>query len=178
MGAGGSGWIRLGVVGAALTLLTGAQEQMTGFETRLLASHNRERMRVGAAQLHWNAALARRAQAWADHLAETGRFEHSPNLPGQALEGENIWGGTTGAYQPEDMIGLWIDERARFIPGTFPRNSTTGRVEDVSHYTQVIWPRTTQVGCALAKGRAEDILVCRYSEPGNVVGGNALPTSS
>ncbi len=46
-------------------------------------------------------------------------------------------------------------------------NSTTGRVEDVGHYTQLVWRATSQVGCAEATGTREDILVCRYAEAGN-----------
>lgn len=172
----GSGFGRLAALGLAFVGLVGAHEPLPSFESRVLASHNLERARLGFPNLHWNAELARNAQAWAEHLARTGRFEHSPNLPGEAPEGENIWGGTSGYYQPEDMVKLWIDERDNFVPGTFPRNSSTGRIADVSHYTQLIWPRTTQVGCALAKGASEDILVCHYSEPGNVIGSNALAT--
>ncbi|MBL0916579.1 MAG: hypothetical protein IBJ13_14055 [Sphingopyxis sp.] len=137
---------------------------------RLLDSHNRERALAGVPALRWNSDLAQRAQAWADHLAATGRFEHSPNIPGRPLEGENIWGGTAGAFRPESMVELWIAEKENFIPGVFPRNSRTGRAQDVSHYTQLIWGRSAEVGCGLARSDQEEILVCRYSEPGNVSG--------
>ena len=50
----------------------------------------------------------------------------------------------------------------------FPDNSTTGKVEDVGHYTQVIWRATSEVGCAEATSADEDILVCRYTEAGNI----------
>ncbi|MGB7407660.1 MAG: CAP domain-containing protein, partial [Pontixanthobacter sp.] len=115
-------------------------------------------------------ALADSAAKWAGHLAQTGKFEHSPNIRGQRRRGENIWGGTPGAYTPEAMVGLWIAEKEAFKKGTFPRNSTTGNVQDVAHYTQVIWKETHEVGCAVARSNREEILVCHYSRPGNVVG--------
>lgn len=165
---------RIMFLGLVLVAQIGAVGRLGNLEERILASHNRERIAMRVPPLRWNPALAAQAQAWAEHLVRSGRFEHSPNLPGQPLEGENIWGGTSGAYSPELMVGLWIDEKAKFISGTFPRNSRTGDVRDVSHYTQLIWSRTGQVGCALAQGGSEEILVCRYSEPGNIVGARVL----
>ena len=68
------------------------------------------------------------------------------------------------------MVNAWIREKRFFRLGTFPDNSTTGRVEDIGHYTQVVWRATRQVGCAEAAGPSEDILVCRYAEAGNYRG--------
>lgn len=151
-------------------LLTGAQPRLGNLESRLLASHNRERALAGVPPLRWNSELARGAQNWANHLSSTGRFEHSPNIPGRPPEGENIWGGTPGVFLPEAMVDLWISEKENFIPGVFPANSRTGRAEDVSHYTQLIWGRSQEVGCGLGQRGGEEILVCRYSVPGNVKG--------
>jgi len=150
--------------------LTGGVGPRDNFDARILAAHNRERNAQGVTPLRWNDELARSAATWARHLARTGRFEHSPDEPGANVEGENLWAGTTGYYQPEAMVGLWIAEKAQFRPGTFPGNSRTGRVEAVSHYTQVMWRGTRQVGCALGRGRDEEVLVCRYSQAGNVIG--------
>jgi hypothetical protein len=68
------------------------------------------------------------------------------------------------------MVDAWARERRFFKPGRFPGNSTTGRVADVGHYTQLMWRDTRAVGCALARGSREDILVCRYSAAGNYEG--------
>ena len=139
------------------------------FDQRVLIAHNRERRDLGLVPLRWNPALAHTAQLWADHLASTGRFEHAPENR-IAPEGENLWAGTKGYYTPEAMVQAWIREKKFFRPGTFPDNSVTGRVEDVGHYTQVVWRATTEVGCAKARGDSEDILVCRYAEAGNYRG--------
>jgi uncharacterized protein YkwD len=139
------------------------------FDRRILAAHNRERQTLGLEPLSWNPALAQSAQRWADHLAQTGRFEHAPENH-VAPEGENLWAGTKGYYTPEAMVDAWIREKRFFRPGTFPDNSTTGRVEDIGHYTQVVWRATREVGCAEATSAGEDILVCRYAEAGNYRG--------
>jgi hypothetical protein len=157
----------------AMPLLMGGADIGSDFEGRLLASHNLERAALGLPALRWSDRLATGAKKWSDHLASTGRFEHSPDVPGERA-GENIWGGTRGRFQPERMIGRWIEEKQYFRQGVFPANSVTGNSHDVSHYTQVIWRSTQEVGCALSRGPREDILVCRYLVPGNVHGQKPL----
>jgi cysteine-rich secretory family protein len=154
----------------AAPALNGALGPHTNFDSRILAAHNRERSAADLSLLRWDADLAQSAAAWARHLARTGRFEHSPDHPGEEIQGENLWAGTPGHYQPESMVGLWISEKRHFRPGVFPYNSRSGQVQDVSHYTQVMWRRSRAVGCALSRGRSEDVLVCRYKQAGNIVG--------
>lgn len=155
---------------AACPFLIGAVDAEIPFAQRLLAEHNAERLRLGLPPLKWNAALAAGAKEWSDHLAATGKFEHSPDAPGTPPLGENIWGGTPHRFAPERMVQRWIAEKEHFKPGVFPANSRTGSVQDVSHYTQIVWRDTTEVGCSLSRGAREEILVCRYSAPGNVIG--------
>lgn len=147
----------------------GATRWQATFEQRVLATHNQERLALGLAPLRWNPVLSQSAQRWADYLASSGRFEHAPENP-YAPEGENIWAGTKGYFAPEARVDAWVREKRFFRTGLFPDNSTTGKVEDVGHYTQLIWRATTEVGCAQATGVREDILVCRYSEAGNYRG--------
>lgn len=159
---------------AAAPVLMGSTGLDTNFEQRVLAAHNRERTASGVGPLKWNNELALGARNWANHLARRRLFEHSPDAPGSLPVGENLWGGTSGAFQPEAMVELWAAEKKHFKRGTFPANSRTGRVQDVGHYTQLIWRTTLEVGCARASGATEDILVCRYSSAGNVVGQTPL----
>lgn len=154
---------------ACTPFLVGANDVSSGFDDRILAAHNRERDALHIGPLRWHAGLAASAKIWADHLAKTGAFEHAPEGAGDP-QGENLWAGTKSAYALESRVGAWIREKKFFKHGTFPNNSTTGRVEDVGHYTQLIWRDTRNVGCAEATGRYEDVLVCRYSSAGNYVG--------
>jgi hypothetical protein len=147
----------------------GATEWPVTFDQRVLAAHNQERLSLGLTPLSWDPALAQSSQQWADYLAASGRFEHSPENRA-APEGENLWEGTKGYYSPEARVDAWVREKKFFRPGVFPANSTTGNVEDVGHYTHLIWRATTSVGCATASSRSEDILVCHYTEAGNYRG--------
>jgi len=146
-----------------------APQDLRNMERRLLAIHNKARAAVGAPALAWDPGLARQSAPYAAVLARRGRLSHSPQAerPGQ---GENLWLGTRGAYSIEEMAGGWVDERRMFRAGTLPEVSTTGRWSDVAHYTQIIWRGTKRVGCAIHKGEAWDVLVCRYAPAGNVVG--------
>ena len=165
---------RLLLMLAAGPLLGGSLGPRTNFDGRILAAQNRERAVMNVPPLAWDEQLAKGAAAWAKHLSRTGRFEHSPDAPGAEPQGENIWGGTPGYYLPENMVGLWVAEKRAFKVGVFPNASRTRRVEDVSHYTQLIWRRTTHVGCGSSMAGAEEILVCRYRTAGNVIGQQIL----
>ena len=145
--------------------------QPTSFAERLLIAHNLERDRVGVPRLGWSAKLASQAQAWADTLAHSNRFEHAQDRSGA---GENLWMGPARRYSAEQMIGGFVEEVRYFHTGQFPNVSSTGSWHDVGHYTQLIWRGTQQVGCAVGQGRANDILVCRYFPAGNVMGDKVM----
>jgi hypothetical protein len=151
-------------------LLMGGTVARADFNTRLLQAQNAQRSAMNVPPLAWNDSLARDARQWAIELAASGRFEHSPDRPGEDPQGENLWAGTPRAFSPEAMVALWSAERRDYRPGVFPDNSRSGDVENVGHYTQMIWRSTRQVGCATAVGRNEEVLVCRYSQAGNVYG--------
>ena len=139
------------------------------FARRLLAAHNVERERAGVERLQWSHKLAQEAQGWAEHLAAKNALVHATQAQRQSA-GENLWMGTAGHYSAEDMIGGFLAERAMFKPGKFPQVSRTGRWQDVGHYTQLIWRDTREIGCAVARNRVNDVLVCRYFPSGNWIG--------
>jgi hypothetical protein len=68
------------------------------------------------------------------------------------------------------MVADWIDEGTNFKPGRFPHVSGKLHWTMVSHYTQIVWPTTTSVGCAIVSNPRDDYLVCRYLSAGNVFG--------
>jgi hypothetical protein len=141
--------------------------QNRGGAAEILNAHNKYRQEVGVPPLQWSNSLARDAQEWANYLAsQGGNLEHSQNTG----QGENLWGGTAGAFSYTQMVDGWGSEKRYFVNGTFPNVSSTGNWYDVGHYTQIIWRNTKAVGCGVARGGGNDILVCRYSPPGNYQG--------
>lgn len=146
---------------------TGTPSTSGGTEQEILDAHNRYRAEVGVSPLQWSDSLAASAQQWADRLAATGTFQHS-------RPGENLAQGSTGAFSVARLVDMWGGEKQHFTNGSFPNVSTTGNWQDVGHYTQVVWRDTTEVGCGLASGNGNDVLVCHYNPAGNVIGQNAF----
>lgn len=133
----------------------------------VLENHNRARADHGVAPLHWDKALADSAYAHAQYMARTGRYGHDKTPGRRKYQGENIWRGQRGMWSYDVIVGTMTDEARYFRRGTFPSVSRSGSWHDVGHYTQIVWPSTTHVGCAMASSATTDYFVCRYSPPGN-----------
>lgn len=144
-------------------------DPQTAFAIQVVAAHNQLRAAQAAQPALWDVRLAASADAYAAELARTGRFAHSP-AESRQRQGENLWMGTRGAFSFDRMVADWGSERKMFRAGRFPDVSTTGRWEDVGHYTQIIWPTSVRVGCALRSSAVYDYLVCHYGQGGNVFG--------
>ena len=157
---------------AALLLLAApasAEPVRGALADEILALHNSARDDARLPRLAWSEDMAEAADGWARRLAREGRLHHS-DWKDRKGTGENLWIGTAGYFGPEEMIGAFTGEKKDFRRGTFPDVSATGQWEDVGHYTQIIWPSTTRVGCAMARANGNDVLVCRYSPAGNYFG--------
>ncbi len=153
---------------AAPSVVTPGGAVTAAAKAEILNTHNGYRQAVGLPPLAWSDVLANDAQLWAEHLAALGGRQLIHARDG--VEGENLWLGTVGAFSYTAMVRGWGDEKKFFRYGTFPDVSTTGNWDDVGHYTQIVWKATTHVGCAKTVAGGNDILVCRYSPPGNYVG--------
>jgi len=133
----------------------------------VLNAHNAARDRFGVPPLIWSDELAAGALAHAEFMARSGIFAHDQTPGRRKKAGENLWQGSRGAFPYAVMIGVMIDESRDFRAGVFPNISRTGVWHDVAHYTQIVWPTTTEVGCALASSATTDYFVCRYAPTGN-----------
>ena len=134
-----------------------------------LRIHNAARYAAGAGTLGWDPRLEAEAAGYARYLASRNLFMHSSRAS-RGDTGENLWMGTRGAFTIESMVGGWLSEGTKFRAGVFPAVSRNGNWHEVGHYTQMVWPQTRRVGCAIASNRSFDFLVCRYWPSGNVHG--------
>ena len=134
---------------------TSAEDPHSAMAQEILKAHNYYRSLVGVPFLSWSDDLARDAQERAKLLSDSGRFEHLGNTHG---EGENLWKGTSGAFSFAQMINSF-GEKHLFNDG-----------RQTNHHTQMVWRKTTHVGCAVFDNGRDTILVCRYSPQGNILG--------
>ncbi|HEY8434383.1 MAG TPA: CAP domain-containing protein, partial [Sphingomicrobium sp.] len=147
-------WMLLGIAAAcsgAVGVTSACAQPLVAsqFPARILAAHNAERAAIGVPPLAWDNDLGTAAAAYAQQMAFSGIFQHSDRSSRHGI-GENLWYGTHGAYSVEAMVGGWASEKRMFAAGIFPAVSRTGNWADVGHYTQMIWPATQRIGCALA----------------------------
>ncbi|KAJ7794826.1 PR-1-like protein, partial [Mycena leptocephala] len=129
----------------------------------------------------FQAYLAAQNSVWAQHgvWADGCVFQHSAGTLGPFLRygscnplvvsgfifpPENLAAGT-GDFTIQDAINAWTSEASQYDPNN----------PQPSHYTQVVWKGTKQVGCAEATcfpasfGPAQ-YYVCGYFPAGNVIG--------
>ena len=133
----------------------------------VLRLHNQARREFGAAPLAWSGELAAGAMAHARYMAATGIYGHDRTPGRRKSAGENLWRGQRGVFSYDVMVQVMVDEARLFPPGAFPNNSVNGDWHAVAHYTQIVWPTTTEVGCAVASSATTDYFVCRYAPTGN-----------
>jgi hypothetical protein len=140
-------------------------QPLTPFNQRILDIHNAERTAVGVPPLRWNVRLEMEATAYAQQLAHTGHLVHAPR-EGRGIERENLQQGLIG-WSPDRMMQSWTTEKGDFVAGYYPNVARDANWVNVSHFTQMIWPVTTDIGCGMAEGRGFLWLDCRYSPGGN-----------
>lgn len=131
----------------------------------LLDAQNAERAALGLSPMRWNDILEDHATDYAEVLARTMELVHAPR-EGRGAERENLQRGLI-SWTPQEMIQDWAKEKANFLPGIFPNVARDGDWQSVAHYTQMVWPTTTDVGCGSAIGGGFRWFVCRYFPGGN-----------
>jgi pathogenesis-related protein 1 len=124
------------------------------------AAHNAVRMRVGVPPLRWSAKLAQAAQQWADNLLRKGTLDHQVSNP----NGENLYEMDGSTASPADVVNDWASEARDY---DYKDNSCSAVC---GHYTQIVWRKTEEVGCAAAQSRTRQVWVCEYFPPGNYEG--------
>ena len=106
----------------------------------------------------WSDELASSAQGWADHLHDTMKcgLMHDPDT----RYGENLAAGKK--VDATKAVRMWAGEfgKYRYAPKYVFET-------DSGHYTQLVWRKTTQIGCGRATCGRNAVGVCRYSPPGH-----------
>ena len=146
-------------------------------------AHNVERAEVGAPPAVWDKDVAAYAQAYANHLAQTGEFKHIDREQRKSLDqGENLyWGSRPDRdYQVRRCTESWASEKINpktnqpvYVAGlTYDEIKERNPGHVLGHYTQVIWRTSKRIGAGIAEiktGRYKGgyVVVGRYAPRGN-----------
>lgn len=141
----------------------------------MLGAHNEWRQRYNSPPLTWDNDLAAVAQDWADQMAKSGDFDHRQDQS----YGENIWMGTADAYSPQHVVDSWGNEVNDYdieeVNDYDIETNVCAPGAVCGHFTQVVWSKSTTVGCGKATGSdGNDYWVCNCNPPGNVIGQTPL----
>lgn len=155
-------------------------------------AHNVERGKENGRnlfKLKWDDGLADLAQAWADQCTFGHGFTNRCDKNGDC--GQNIYYGMTFSsdspapvFDGTTVVELWYNEKSHY---TYGAGCQPGEV--CGHYTQVVWAKTSKVGCAYTQCPKAHVLndagekvvwwsyptiivVCNYDPPGNWIGEN------
>jgi pathogenesis-related protein 1 len=121
-------------------------------DNECLSAHNSKRAAEGVPGLVWDSGLAAKATNWARYLNSIRSLQHSGS-------GENLYSGSSSC---SSAVNAWYNEKPRFPGGSV----SSGGIMSYGHFTQVIWAKTTKLGC----GTAGNFVVCNYEPAGNMLG--------
>ncbi|XP_031550835.1 uncharacterized protein LOC116288213 [Actinia tenebrosa] len=149
--------------------------QITGFQKECLEAHNKYRALHGSPPLAWSAELTKDAQEWANYLARRNKFYHYPGLR-KLDQGENLAWFSPARKEcdgPSDekcvhcgeMVKDWYNE---VVDYDFKQGKGKSPYDVVTHFTQVVWKGTRELGMATAIANNRLVAVARYRKSGNI----------
>jgi pathogenesis-related protein 1 len=109
----------------------------------------------------WSDEVATTAQEWTEHLRDS--MDCGLMHASGTGYGENLAGGTN--VDAARAVAMWASEEKNYsYSPEYAFETNTG------HYTQIVWRKTTHIGCGRATCGSRAVVACRYSPPGNFIG--------
>ncbi|KAI1758130.1 glycoside hydrolase family 128 protein [Xylaria castorea] len=135
-------------------------------QQKALNAHNEKRKAKGLNPLAWDNQLAKNAEAYAKHLAQIGKLQHSSGDQ-RPNQGENLAMASASSTPLIMSANMWLAEEKNYHGEPIGQ----GDFGSYGHYTQCMWKSTTKLGMGSAKDAKGGVyIVGRYSPPGNVTG--------
>ncbi|KAI3715927.1 hypothetical protein L6452_22917 [Arctium lappa] len=126
-------------------------------------THNQARKEVGVGPVKWDAKLAKFAENYANQRKTNCALHNSPH---SSKYGENLATGS-GEFTGMDAVKLWISKKGNY---DYKSNSCIQN-RSCGSYIQVVWRKSTLIGCARVKCNTNGwFVICSYDPPGNIEG--------
>ncbi|UJR09643.1 hypothetical protein I4U23_013877 [Adineta vaga] len=141
-------------------------EDSDDFASATLNEVNKARSRYDASAVSLNDQLSIIAQRWANHMAQTGKLEHSPaemrNFGRQTL-GENYAAVFQTELTASKMVRKWLKEGRTYQFGS-------NGCRDNENFTQLVWRATREIGVGRAQSTDGNWSygVVVFDPPGNI----------
>uniref|UniRef100_UPI00358DF197 peptidase inhibitor 16-like n=1 Tax=Myxine glutinosa TaxID=7769 RepID=UPI00358DF197 len=160
------------VVVVSVTLIAPARGLMTPTQKKvILNEHNEKRRHVDPPPVKTLAPLewCNKMENLAWNYAKLCRWEHSKHKD----VGENLYV-NTGPLQPKHVVEKWNSEHKNYNY----HNNSCNKGKMCGHYTQMVWAKTKQLGCAAhfcanitgLEYENVTLVVCNYKPSGNIIG--------
>lgn len=131
-------------------------------QQQFLRPHNILRAKLRLPPLKWSNSLASYASRWARTRRGDCNLIHSGGP-----YGENLFWGSGKGWRPQDAVVAWASEKKYYDRRTY-RCMANG---DCLHYTQLVWKKSSRIGCAINYCKSGDtFIICNYDPPGNIAG--------
>ncbi|XP_052141921.1 cysteine-rich receptor-like protein kinase 6 [Oryza glaberrima] len=134
---------------------------------------NRARADVGVAPLTWDDTVAAYARRYAATRKGDCNLQHSGGPYGESI----FWGSAGANWTAANAVASWASEKQFYNCSDGSCAGDQGwhsekQFYKCGHYTQMVWAKTTKVGCAAVNCDADrgTFIICEYDPPGNVLG--------
>ncbi|OWF45110.1 peptidase inhibitor 16-like [Mizuhopecten yessoensis] len=142
----------------------------------LLEAHNKYRKIEGVPLMRYDETIAQNAAKYASKcIFGHSAYSERQNIASYSSVGENLFLGT-GNPNLEDVVSNWYKEKSDYNRSNL--SCTPGK--QCGHYTQVIWSKSTALGCGTQRCASIEAggiifenalyVVCQYGPAGNYAG--------
>ena len=134
---------------------------------QFLDAHNEARAEVGVPPLQWSQKLANATSLLVRSQRNKNGCQFASIKPG-TYGANQLWSGGDQTATPREAVEEWVKEKNFYnhVNNSCVPNHRCGV------YTQVVWKKSLELGCAQASCVKEKaaLTICYYNPPGNVVG--------
>ncbi|XP_057482717.1 STS14 protein [Actinidia eriantha] len=131
-----------------------------------LNTHNEARAEVGVEPLTWSPNLAKATSLQVRYQRDKMGCKFADLSRGK-YGGNQLWASRLD-LTPREAVGAWVEEKKYYDHA----NNSCAPDHTCGVYTQVVWKKSLELGCAQATCRKEgsSLTICFYNPPGNVIG--------